>query len=143
MGSQLNERLDALSSLNTPHVASSGSSPASGTQDAALARLSFPTLESILLWPIFQDCNLGLHPHQSLALRRADETQHHSTYAETLEPAPDGNLVHAAVESFLENVHVKNPILDVQSLQASIDMCLSSDTQCSEQWALLVSDHLH
>jgi hypothetical protein len=141
MGSQLNERLDALSHLNT------GASY-SGTQNEGLARLSFPTLETVLLWPIFEDCNFGLHSRQSLALRHNDEAQQHDINTEMarvepgmIEPTLDGNLIHAAMESFLDNVHVKNPILDVQSFKRSIDMCLSLETQCNEQWALLVGNY--
>jgi hypothetical protein len=114
---------------------------------AEIARSSQIFTESTLKWPIFSQTaphlNTELHVPIVEVLGRPERSkrqwQHPTTRTAGTHLNLDSSVVDHLVENFLANNHIKNPVLDVQSLRADAREFAETGAQWDERSCLIVS----
>lgn len=114
---------------------------------------TYPSVESILEWPVFAELGLQLQ-NRSLAVMHEVETgpEDSSTFSFNSHSASsslagtimdehswDTKVISTAIEAFLENVHCKNPVLETQTLEEAAKSCLDNGWSSDINSALVVS----
>jgi hypothetical protein len=124
------------------HVPSdmNGDEPPSST---VLRQVSEMFSDSVLKWPIFSHAAPHLENELQTPVLQvwAQATTSNSSYSEkkrTLGLNLDSDVIHELVENFLSNNHVKNPILDVDSLRADTRDFGETGAQWDERSCLVV-----
>jgi hypothetical protein len=108
--------------------------------------LGFMNFENVLSWPVFQQqFEDRLDVKSRLARSEAAITRRFSQPLSSISQLSlDFETCHRLLESFLENVHVKNPVLDEANIRSYIQhACSSDDLPWDAQSCLVVRNLAH
>lgn len=122
----VNDRRRHTGSIGTAsHIMEAQDDARQSSRDFAHIPAHKTSADQVLLWPIFEDAfppSYLIDPHLGYRLSSGGNFDEDPSLDEQIFPLPAGSCsldelrIPSLIDSFLENVHTKNPILDVEAL---------------------------